>query len=224
MFGIGIVDPVDDFSESNPPSHPELLDALAEEFIASEFDLKFLFRAIAASRTYQLTSAVTTTQAEDDPRLFSKMPVKGLTAEQFYDSLSQSIGVYESFDQQRNARFARNARTEFLEQFSDVQSAPTDRQTTVLQALSLMNGQIVTGATSLQSSRTLTGVAEFPLFDTRDRVEALFLATLSRRPTDEELTRFVTYVDSGGTEGDTKRALGDVFWVLLNSSEFSLNH
>lgn len=222
-FGIGIVDPVDDFSETNPPSHPELLDLLASEFVAHDFDLKFLVRAITASRTYQLTSAARSPD-ETDPRLFARMPVKGMTAEQLYDSIAQAIGMYESFDQMQRSRFGRTQRLQFVEQFSDSVSTPTERQTSVLQALSLMNGQLVTNATDLNASRTLAGVVDYPGFTDTERIDVLFLATVNRRPRPEERERFLKHVESGGTEDSTRKALSDVFWILLNSSEFSLNH
>jgi hypothetical protein len=71
---------------------------------------------------------------------------------------------------------------------------------------------------------TLAGVADAPFLDTAGRVETLFLATLSRPPRPQETERFVKYVEGGGPQKDRKKALADVFWALLNSSEFILNH
>ncbi len=224
FFGTGIVDPVDDFSESNPPSHPELLDLLARELVEHDFDLKFLMRAITASRTYQLTSSVRSADTAAEPWLFSRMAVKGMTAEQLYDSIAQAVGTHETFDTTLQARFAVTGRSQFVEQFSDSRSGPTERQTSVLQALAMMNGGMITRATDLESSRTFAGIIAYPGFDTARRIEALFLSTLHRRPLPDELDRFVKYVESNEEESTTKTALSDVFWVLLNSSEFSLNH
>jgi hypothetical protein len=231
FFGIGIVDPVDDFSELNPPSHPELLDLLAAELVEHDFDMKFLVRAITASRTYQLTSSVRSKDDDTSPRLFSRMAVKGMTAEQLYGSIAQAVGTHETFEESQRGRFrGMTTRSRFMEQFSDSSSRPTERQTSVLQALSMMNGQLVNDATGLESSRTLAGIIDYPGFDTSGRVEALFLATLNRRPRPEELERFVTYVASKSVDkqkdDDVKpdKAISDVFWTLLNSSEFSLNH
>lgn len=239
FFGIGIVDPVDDFSESNPPSHPELLDLLAAELTEHDFDMKFLVRAITASRTYQLTSSVRSSDDDTDPRLFLRMSVKGMTAEQLYASIAQAVGTHETFQESQRGRFrSATTRARFIDEFSDSNNAPTDRQTSVLQALSLMNGELINDATGLQSSRTLAGILDYPGFDNSRRIEALFLATLNRRPRPEELDRFVAYVDSQ-TAGDVSKAeeqenkfqtearnkaISDVFWTLLNSSEFSLNH
>ncbi len=93
LFGTGLVDPVDDLSDANPPSHPELLDELARQFAAHGYDLKFLLRALTATRAYQLSSDATSTTSQDDPRLFARMAVKGMTADQLFDSLAQATGL-----------------------------------------------------------------------------------------------------------------------------------
>ncbi|MDA1230466.1 MAG: DUF1549 and DUF1553 domain-containing protein, partial [Planctomycetota bacterium] len=215
FFGIGIVDPIDDFSDANPPSHPELLDLLASELIAHDFDLKFLLRAITASRAYQLTSSIRSPGDTSEPELFSRMAVKGLTAEQFYDSVSQAVGSLETFDTMQQMRFGGTARSKFIEQFSDSRSGPTERQTSVLQALAMMNGQLITSATDLESSRTLAGIIAYPGFDSARRIETLFLSALHRKPRPDELQHFLNYVESSGAEKTTSSALADVFWVLL---------
>ena len=118
----------------------------------------------------------------------------------------------------------RLVRAEFLEKFGHQDEKPTEAQTSILQALALMNGRLVAGATHIEGGATLSAVAEAPFLDTAGRVETLFLATLSRRPKPEEAARLVAYVEKGGPTGDCRRALSDVFWALLNSPEFLLNH
>ncbi len=115
-------------------------------------------------------------------------------------------------------------RQEFLDNFQDDSDAPTDRASTILQALQMMNGGFIDGATDLTDSQTLAGVIDAPFLDTAGKVETLFLASLSRLPTDEEREKFVTYVSGGGATSDEQDALSEVFWALLNSSEFLLNH
>jgi hypothetical protein len=93
--------------------------------------------------------------------------------------------------------------------------------------LALMNGKLVADMTSLDlnKSEMLAAVLDFPLFDTPEkRIEALFLSTLGRKPRPAELSRMVRYVTGGGPRKDSGAALADVFWALLNSSEFILNH
>lgn len=224
FFGVGLVDPLDDFSDRNPPSHPELLDELAVAFAAHNFDVKFLIRAITASRAYQLSSR-RTHDSQDDPRHFARMTLQALTPEELYHSLSIAVGLYEPFNPQADFRFGGNdPRTELLELFANDSQPPTERQTTILQALSLMNGQLIANATNLRQSTTLAAVTDFPLMSDTERLETLYLATITRLPRSEERERLLRYIESGGPAKDPKQALGDVFWALLNSSEFLLNH
>jgi hypothetical protein len=223
FFGIGIVDPVDDLGdEKAEPSHPELLDELGRQFAAHDFDIKFLIRAITLSKTYQLTSAQTDA-SQTDLRLFTRMPVKGMTGEQLFDSVSSATGYREGRGPDDPFVFRGNTpRSEFVTKFSS-QDKPTEATTSILQALALMNGRLG-DATSVERSVTLAGVAEAPFLDTGGRVETLFLATVSRPPTAAEKERLVKYIEAGGPRKDSKKALADVFWALLNSSEFILNH
>lgn len=223
-FGVGLVDPPDDFGPYNPPSHPELLDRLAAEFAANGFDFKFITRAITASSTYQLTSRQTD-DSQQAPRTFARMPVRGMTPEQIFDSLAQAVGYQQPFNPEQPINFNNDpTRQEFLDNFQDDSDAPTDRSSTILQALQMMNGSFIDGATDLTDSQTLAGVIDAPFLDTAGKVETLFLATVSRPPTTDEKAKFEAYVAAGGVKQDEQSALSDVFWALLNSSEFLLNH
>jgi hypothetical protein len=222
FFGIGIVEPADDFKEENPPSHPELLDELARQLVAHQFDFKFMIRAITASNAYQLSS-VTTDPTQEDPRLFARMAVKGLSPEQLFDSFSQATGFKDPTPRNQLVfQFGTN-RSDFLAKFSQ-QDRRTEFQTSIPQALALMNSGLVTDATNLDRGETLGAIAGAPFLDTRGKIEAMFLTTLSRMPTVEEESRLANYVDNGGVKKNSKRALADVFWALLNSAEFILNH
>lgn len=223
-FGIGLVDPVDDMGAENPASHPELLDALAKSFAEHGYDRKFLIRAIMMSRPYQLSSAGAGASAED-PRLFARMRLRGLSAEQLYDSLAQAVGLPSDDARSDGDNGMQNSlRAEFFERFASQDEKPTEAQASILQALALMNGRLVAGATDLETGATLSAVAEAPFLDTAGRIEALYLATLSRRPRPEETARMTAYIERGGSAGDRRKALSDVLWALLNSPEFLLNH
>jgi len=227
FFGLGLVEPVDEESEDNRPSHPELLDELARQFVLHDFDMKYLIRAITYSKAYQRSSVAESADVPD-PRLFSRMSFKGLTAEQLYDSIVEATR-YKEPGQIANARgfvTPGGARAEFVSRFSNHSDKRTEFQTSILQALALMNGQFVSDATStdIAKSETLAGIIDAPWMKTPEKVEALYLAALSRKPRAAELERLVKYVDRGGPSGDKDKALADVFWVLLNSSEFILNH
>lgn len=224
FFGTGLVDPVDDFDEENPPSHPELLDELADRFVSSGFDIKFLIRGITASRAYQLSSRQTD-ESQADPRMFARMAVKGLSTEQLFDSLAEATGFFEQRDDRNPFLINSNSeRAKFRQLFRNEAGGPVDAETTILQALALMNGNFVEAATSLERSTTLSAVVESPFLDTPEQIKTLYLAAFAREPSEEELAKMVQYVDSGGTKNDPRSALGDVFWALLNSSEFILNH
>jgi Protein of unknown function (DUF1553)/Protein of unknown function (DUF1549) len=229
-FGVGIVDPVDDFSANNPPSHPEVLDLLAKEFIAHEYDFKFLIRTITATKAYQLTS-IRSHESQDNPRQFARMPVRGLTAEQIFDSLAQATGYLQPFDPEQTLNFNQDqARQEFLETFET--DTGIERQSTILQALALMNGTFASDATSVHEilrtrndkNGTLIAIAEAPFFTPEQRVEALFLTTLSRFPSDTEKTKFLAYLQDHAVTDVPSRPLADLFWTLLNTTEFLSNH
>jgi hypothetical protein len=230
FFGTGLVDPVDEMAGGDhPASHPELLEDLAREFAASHFDLKYLIRAITASRAYQLGSRGTH-PGQDDPHLFARMAVKGLSPEQLFDSLSQATGYQDATAANPYVAFqfgGNSPRTEFLTKFGQAGDKAPEAQTSILQALALMNGKFIADATSVQRSETFAAVVDAPFLDTRGQIETLYLATLSRFPTPRETDRLVRYVEEGGPEGEAKsheKALADAFWVLLNSGEFILNH
>lgn len=224
MIGIGLVEPVDDFTADNPASHPELLDMLAKEFQAHDHDVKFIVRAILYSKCYQLSSRQESGEPAP-PRLFARTTVRSLSPEQLFDSLAQATGFYEP---RRNENlFAiddQTPRTEFLSLFALGTESVVDKPSTILQALGMMNGQFIANATDLERSTTLAGVLMLPGATVDEQVEALFLATLSRMPTREERETFVGYTNAAAEGEARSKALADVFWALLNSSEFSTNH
>lgn len=223
FFGHGLVEPVDDLLSDQGGSHPELLDELARQFADHKFDVKYLVRAIVLSRTYQRTSAVPD-GSPTDPRLFAHMAVKGLSPEQLFDSLAQATGWQERLDDNSRRRVfvigGGGAREEFIAKFANASDKRTEVQTSILQALSLMNGKLIDGVTSLDRGELLPAVADAPFMTTPEKIETLYLAALSRKPAAKELERLTKYIN----DGDGNKALADVFWALLNSSEFVLNH
>jgi hypothetical protein len=227
FFGYGILDPVDEPGENNLPTHPELLDAIGRAFADAKFDNRVLIRAITRTKAYQLTSKMThPTQA--DGRRFARMNLKGLTPAQMFDSLVAATGFRENPNFRANAfaQFQANAanpRGMFLNRFASNEKL-TETNTTILQALMLMNGAFVADQTGLEKSEVLAAIADAPFWTTKQRVEAVFVTTFARTPTAEESEKFSSYVDRGGPGGDKKAALADVFWVLLNSTEFLFNH
>jgi len=214
FFGIGLVDPLDDLGGRTPPAYPELLDELAAQFTAHDYDAKYVIRTLTQTKAYGRTSRVDEPSLREGPH-FSRMRVRGLSAEQVYDSLATAVGVRQGQAGERDAAH----RAALLTRFSTL-DRPTEAQTTITQALSLMNGEFVREATDPTSSPTLVAVAEAPFLDRSERIESLFLATLSRRPSADEAKRMEAFVAAAG---DERTGLGDLFWALLNSGEFLLN-
>jgi Protein of unknown function (DUF1553)/Protein of unknown function (DUF1549) len=255
FFGIGLIEPVDEPSAENPPSHPELLDELAREFAAHKFDLKFLIRAIVASRAYQLTSA-STDPAHKDPRLFARMLVRGLSPEQLFDSVAVALDIKDPgpTNQFDFNGIPNTPRAQFLGKFAN-QGKPSETETSILQALFMMNGKFMTEAASLQHNEPLRRIAEAPVpgaktvepiylgppgsasllsahlvlscghrYFVTQRLEQIYLVTLSRLPTAKETRWLIPYVLRGGKHKDSKKAYEDLAWALFNSGEFILNH
>src|SRR5262245_46618 len=214
LFGVGIVDPVDDFHDNNLPSDADLLDELAAEFIASGFDLRFMITAICQTRAYQRTSAHTDT-TQDDTRLPARMMVKALTGEQFYDSFVMATGQRESGER-------GNARQQFLTRFA-LAGPISEPETSVQQALTLLNGRFIAQAADPEESPALIAITQTPGLTTNMKIEAMYVSTLSRLPTLPELERLSGYVSAASPDRESER-LADIFWMLLNCLEFRVNH
>ncbi len=221
FFGRGLVNPIDDMHDGNQPSHPQLLDELSAQFVASGFDVRQLIRALCNSETYQRTSKPTARNREAVPELFSRMAVKVLTPEQLYDSLVMILGAPNQANPRRNPANAarlRNAspRALFIAFFKgDDNAEPTEYQAGIPQVLRMMNAPMLnnfaTLAPLLKSDKTPEQI-----------IERLYLTALARRPSAHELQRCVALVRKHADE--PRQAYGDILWVLLNSSEFTLNH
>ncbi|QDT12932.1 DUF1553 domain-containing protein [Stieleria marina] len=230
MFGRGIVDPVDDFGSAHPPLSPELLDLLASQLIDSGFDLQNVMQTIALSRAYQLSSASPQgdSSAKGLQRLkhFAQMEVKTLTAPQLYDCitvatlLDQNAGVGGGF--QLN-RFGNSGRAAFLQQFASPASNRIEFNAGIPQALTLMNGGLIDSATGVDSSGLLKSL-DAPFFSNDERMEVLFLATLSRKPTGSEWNLLRSAIPENAPVNIRSEVLSDMLWALINSAEFSLNH
>lgn len=242
FFGTGLLEPVDDMVDAcGSPGHAELLETLAREFADHRFNVKFLIRVIMATQAYQRASAggavpAAKQEGPTDPSQFSRAALRGLTAEQLFDSLAMATGYRDSGSSGDDLLSAviggsTSARAKFLTKFANQSQRPTQAQRSILQALALMNGKVVADATSLEKSETLAAVIDAPFLGTPGRIETLYLATLSRRPSAREVERATRFIDDAVRNADSRdtaaayrAALADIFWVLLNSSEFTLNH
>ena len=151
------------------PELSGLLDELAGQFRAHGYNLKFLIRVLTATRAYNLSSVAN--QAESTTPMFASMPVRGLSPGQLFDSLTQATGAEPG-----------DARARFLELFASRDERPVEAETTIIQALTMMNGSYIDGATNPETSQVLGAIVKAPFLDTPGRIETLYLATLTRRP------------------------------------------
>jgi hypothetical protein len=214
FFGRGIVNPVDDMHAANLPSHPELLDQLSQRFAESGFDLKLLCRAIVSSQTYQQTSRPGT-ETDAEAKLFARMSIKSLSAEQLYDSLVAILGP-PAKGAGVDARLG--ARHEFCQSFAaDGDPDPTRYDRGIPHVLRLMNSPQFAG----RNLAALVSRLEADRRSPDDLAEQLFVTILSRRPTAAEMNTVSAHLQSGESPQAAARELA---WALLMSSEFSLNH
>jgi hypothetical protein len=221
VFGTGVYEPVDDFTDEHLPSHPEMLDELARAFAASGFDLKFLLRAILLSDTYQRDSAMTE-PGQTDPRLFARFPVQGMTPEQLYDSLSLIASAGQDPGGGFYLQNPGSGKRQFVEKFGLV-GGKVESPSSIIQALTLMNGELVGVATQPGQSRAVGVVASLPGLTAAERVEVLYLTALGRKPKPAELERALRHVGTGPAD-KAKQRYGDLLWALLNGAEFRTNH
>lgn len=232
-LGIGIVDPVDDFSLANPPSNPHLLNALAKDFVEHKFDIRHMERTILNSRVYQLSS-IPNESNKLDRNNYSHSQARRMMAEVVLDVLNTALGVAEEWgngpDVPPNSRaievapsriannnlaylfriFGRSPRTQACDCERSLEPA-------LPQTLFLMTDNGL--QRKLERSRVRQLIAGKQ--SDEEVLDELFLATLSRLPTAEEKSTFLSYK---GTRTDRQSLFTDTLWALINTREFILNH
>lgn len=226
LFGLGLVEPADDMRADNEATHPEVLELLSHDFAASNYDLRRLLRTLVLSDAYQLSSRA----SADEPSQslsFARMNIKSFSADQLYDCINVATEPDTAGADDRGdgalARFGNTARQAFIEQFQAPPGQRTDYHAGIPQALTLMHGRLIHGATDLASSGLLKSI-NAPFFTDEQRIETLFLSTLSRFPDDAEQKTMLAHVKQASDEDQRLRAFGDILWALLNSAEFTFIH
>ena len=244
FFGEAIIEPIDDLSrdEFQSGDRADLLNDLAATFIATGYNLDILVEGIVGSHAYRLTSSATTpgdfmavadvapsaeaegppVSAPDDsaPLQIARPIVRGLTGEQLYDSLQTAAGLPpERTDV--GGRPVRSQSWNFSALFYTERTHTAERS--IAQALTLMNGSLVNEMTSPQGNPMLASVLSSPFMSFPEQIDTVFIAVLGRHARAAELQAVSRNFDSGR---DTSREqhLGNLFWVLVNSSEFNTNH
>jgi hypothetical protein len=228
LFGRGIVEPVDDFRESNPPSNPALLDLLTSQFVAGGMKLKPLVAWVMKSRTYQLSATPDVSNADDEAN-FSHAAVRLLPAEVLLDAICQVLGAPERFPRAPGALRAAqlpgaSGGSAFLKTFGKpdrLLSCECERSeaTTLAQAFQMINGETVQTKLELRSNRI--GQCLDGGRSDSEMLNEVYLATLARWPNAAERTAVLAHI---GRAADRRRAWEDVVWALVNSKEFLLRH
>jgi len=275
FLGRGFVDPVDDFRATNPATAPELLDALAADFVASGYDLKHLVRVIVGTDAYARSAAPldeATQKADPEAKLWERFRVAPLGPDELLDALVAAtrldaiVRATGRLDLAQ-VRFRVRQRYGFL---FDVDEATdqSDYEGTIAQALALLNGSVVATGASVLPGSALSEVLGTD-GDDASKIEALYLRSLCRLPSPAEVARWTEFLADAQAQPDgvapgpvplpadrtrrempkkhakpeqpdplrnlegraasvrataRVRAYEDLFWTLLNSSEFVLNH
>ncbi|MEQ1826099.1 MAG: DUF1553 domain-containing protein [Pirellula sp.] len=226
FMGRGLIEPVDDVRMTNPASHPELLDALADYLIQNDFDQQALIRLITSSATYQRSSEPNESNA-DDQQNYARFPLKRLDAEVLFDAVCQTTGVTEKFagvpDGSRAIQlWDSHVPHYFLQLFGRPVRATAcecERATepTVSQVLHVLNSPEIQSKLSHEGGR----LAKLGRLPDSQLTEELYLTFFARLPSPEE---YKVAVEHFRKQSNRKVALEDLAWSMMNSLEFLFNH
>jgi hypothetical protein len=232
FFGKGIVDPLDDMRVTNPPSNPELLDALAANLVENKFSLKELIRTICKSRTYQLSS-LPNEYNESDKQSFARYYPKRLQAEVLFDAVCKLTDSATQFAGLPSDRFAPNRAImlpdeSFQSYFLDVAGRPQRisacecervNEASLAMSLHLLNSNEIQNKLAQGGGR-----ADALAKDSRpdaEKVEELFLLAIAKKPTETQLNAALDHIAKN--EKNKKAAYENIIWALLNSKAFLFN-
>jgi len=232
FFGRGIVDPLDDMRVTNPPSNPELLDALAKDLVDSHYSLKHLVKTIVTSRTYQLSSTPNEFN-QHDKQNYARYYPRRMSAEVLFDAVNQVAEAPAAFNGLPTDRYAPKRAImlpdeAFPSYFLDVFGRPQRisacecervSEANLAQALHLLNSDEIQGKLSRPGGRA-EAMAKDPRPDA-EKVDELFLWALARKPTPEQRDLALAHI--GKNALNKKAAYENILWALLNTKEFVFN-
>ena len=228
LLGRGLVEPIDDLRATNPASHPALLDALAQDFIAHKYDLKHLIRTICTSQAYQLASDVSP-QRDVDGAFFTHRKPRRLPAEVLLDAINQVVGSRETFEgMPAGVRAISLADSAVPSTFLDTFGRPLRLSTCecerpnradLRQVLYLANSEALHAKLAAADGRVAKLLAAGR--DQDQIIEELYLSALSRLPLAEERTSVKQLLSASPSP---KEGLEDLLWTLVNCAEFSYQH
>lgn len=225
-FGVGLVEPVDDFSISNPPSHPQLLKMLEKRFVESGFDIRELEKSILMSAAYQRSSTPNGQNARDQ-RAYSRQYLRPMPAEVTLDVINKALGANESFDGHPDGLLAielgsnrvKGSAARAFEVFGrgkreSVCDCDRRKETDLRQAMYLLSDATI-------HEKIRTGEIQKLLdYQNRKLINQLFLTLLGREPNQQERKLGLQHL----TQNSRKVGFEDLVWSLINSREFITNH
>jgi hypothetical protein len=232
FLGRGIVDPLDDMRVTNPPSNPELLDALAEDLVKHKYSLKHLIRTICTSAVYQLSS-VPNEFNKHDKQSYARYYPKRMSAEVLFDAVSQVTDSPASFNGMPKDKFAANRAImlpdeSFQSYFLDVFGRPQRlsacecervSEANLAQTLHLLNSDEV------QSKLSRTGGRSDALVKDKrpdvEKVEELFIWCWGHKPTEAQMKFAMNNIAKH--ESNKKEAYENILWALINTKAFVFN-
>jgi len=214
LLGYGLTNPVDDLGAHNPPISPELMDHLAGQFRAHDYDMKSLVRWITASEAFQLSSKGSQSSLVDVPSLgnplFARYYSRPKTLDNHvHDSLESLALVRQNKEPRTMANVGRVA---------NIEAAPTLQENSALPS-ELANSDLLIFATNIEDDGVLKYITSSTKLNFAEKLDHLFMAAVSRKPRREEIKAAQRLIRSN--DGDETLALQDVWWVLLHSDEFS---
>ena len=231
MMGRGLVEPVDDFRSTNPATHPELLTALADDFVKHGYDLKHTLRRIALSDVYARSSHALPHNKSDD-RFYSHAFKKTLSPEVLADAISDVLGVPDSYgDEPIGTRavslFNPNTESNALDILGRCsRESSCENAEDVIDGLQtklhLFNGDLLNARIGVQGSRLdkLISQNQSP----KKIITQFYISALNRYPTDSDITFWKQYIDFNNSAGSQRTVLEDMVWSLLTCNEFVTNH
>jgi hypothetical protein len=224
FFGRGLVHPVDDLRPDNPPSHPAVLDLLADEFKRSEYDLPHLIRCLCLNEAWQRTS-VPLEGNEQDRENYSHMAIKVLGPGALYDSLTIATGFPELQVGLPKSKTVvttittltpRESFVEFYRAAAGEEPDPLEYMHGIPQKLKLLNATQLNGVFPTVTSLVGCG------YDRPRMIEQLYLTALARRPTADEAGLMADFL-ARRNDAAQEQGYSAVLWALINTSEFVLN-
>ena len=231
MMGRGLVEPVDDFRSTNPATHPELLTELADDFVASGYDLQRTLKRIALSESYARSSNALPQNKADD-RFYSHALQKPLEPEVLADAISDVLGIPDTYGNEPEGTraislFNPNTESDALDilgrcgRETSCESA-TETTDGLQRKLHLFNGDLLNARIGVPGSRLdkLMSEGKSPM----EILDAFYLTALSRHPTETEKQFWAQHIDVSASANSQRAVLEDMIWSLLTCNEFVTNH